>query len=455
MQMVASNTVQTTINNASIAATKSVDKQFANVNDIITYTTTLTNNGNTLASNIVFTDAIPSGTSFIPNSVTVNGNILPNVNPASGIAIDPINPNANTIISFQVQVNSIPNPNPIPNQSNTTYQYVVDPNLPPASANTLSNVITTQINNATIVATKSVNTPTAAIGDIVTYTIAVANTGNTPASATVLTDGLGAGASFIQNSVTINNAPQPGLDPSLGIHLADISPGDTVFITFQAQILAIPPSGTLTNNALVNYEYTVNPNQSPAVNSTITNTTVTPIIDATLSINKTVNSTFATIGDTLTFTSTITNSGNTTANNVIFTDVIPNGTTFIPNSFTVNGTTITNANPQNGINIGNLNSNASATLSFQVNITTLPNPNPIPNKSSLQYSFIVDINEPPVSRTVQSNKTFTQVNTASVIATKLQAVLLLLLEIQLRIQLSSPIAEILQQTHLFYRYITT
>ncbi|WP_395761401.1 DUF7507 domain-containing protein [Bacillus sp. 3G2] len=418
MQMVASNTVQTTINNASITATKSADKQFANVNDIITYTTTLTNNGNTLASNVIFTDVIPSGTSFIPNSVTVNRNTLPNVNPASGIVIDPINPNANTTISFQVQVNSIPNPNPIPNQSNTAYQYVVNPNLPPVSSNALSNLITTQINNATILATKSVNTPNAAIGDIVTYTIAVTNTGNIPASATVLTDGLGAGASFVQNSVTINNVPQPGLDPSLGIHLADISPGDTVFITFQAQILAIPPSGTLTNNALVNYEYTVNPNQSPAVGSTITNTTVTPIIDATLSINKTVNSTFSTIGDTLTFTSTIINSGNTTANNVIFTDLIPNGTTFIPNSFTVNGTTIPNANPQNGINIGNINSNASFILSFQVNITTLPNPNPIPNKSSLQYSFIVDINEPPVSRTVKSNKTFTQVNTASVIATK-------------------------------------
>ncbi len=418
MQMVASNTVQTAINNATITSAKSADKQFANVNDIITYTTTLANNGNTLASNVIFTDVIPNGTSFIPNSVTINGNTLPNTNPASGITIDPINPNTNTTISFQVIVNSIPSPNPIPNQSNTTYQYVVNPNLPPASANVLSNLITTQINNATIIATKSVNTPTAAIGDIVTYTIAVTNTGNIPASATVLTDGLGAGASFIQNSVTINNVPQPGLDPSLGIHLADIPPGDTIFITFQAQILAISPSGTLTNNALVNYEYNVNPNQSPAVGSTITNTTVTPIIDATLSINKTVNSTFATIGDTLTFTSTIINSGNTTANNVIFTDLLPDGTTFIPNSFTVNGIAIPNTNPQNGINIGNINSNASVILSFQVNITTIPNPNPIPNKSSLQYSFIVDINEPPVSRTVQSNKTFTQVNTASVIATK-------------------------------------
>ncbi|MEC1980268.1 cell surface protein [Bacillus cereus] len=386
----ASNIVTTQINTANIVATKLTSTNFADVGDVILYATILTNNGNT----------------------------LPNVNPANGIAIDPIHPNANTIISFQVQVNSIPNPNPIPNQNNTTYQYVVDPNLPPASANALSNVITTQINNATIVATKSVNTPTAAIGDIVTYTITLTNTGNIPASATLLTDGLGPGASFIPNSITINNVSQPGLDPSLGIHLEDISPGGITFITFQVKILAIPPSGTLTNNALVNYEYAVNPTETPAVGSTVTNTTVTPIVDATLVINKNASTTFATIGDTITFTSVVTNTGNTTANNIIFTDSIPSGTTFVPNSFKINGVTVPNTNPQNSIHIGNLNANASVTLSFQVNITTLPNPNPIPNQSSLQYSFIVDINEPPVSRTVQSNKTFTQVNSASVIATK-------------------------------------
>ncbi|MDR4162792.1 hypothetical protein, partial [Bacillus paranthracis] len=61
---------------------------------------------------------------------------------------------------------------------------------------------------------------------------------------------------------------------------------------------------------------------------------------------------------------------------------------------------------------------ASITPTSHVNTLTLTNPNPITNKSSLQYNFIVDINEQPVSRTVQSNKTFTQVNPASVIATK-------------------------------------
>ncbi|WP_170925713.1 hypothetical protein, partial [Bacillus sp. S1-R1J2-FB] len=117
---------------------------------------------------------------------------------------------------------------------------------------------------------------------------------NILSSATVLTDGLGPGASFIPNSVTINNISKPGLDPSLGIHLDYIAPGGTTFLTFQVKILAIPPSGTLTNNAIVNYEYAVNPTETPAIGSNVTKTTVTPIVDATLVNNKNASTTFVT-----------------------------------------------------------------------------------------------------------------------------------------------------------------
>ena len=68
-----SNTVVTTINIADIRTRKIVDRAFATVNDVLTYTVTIENTGNVLATNVVFQDPIPIGTTFITNSVTVDG----------------------------------------------------------------------------------------------------------------------------------------------------------------------------------------------------------------------------------------------------------------------------------------------------------------------------------------------------------------------------------------------
>lgn len=46
----------------------------------------------------------------------------------------------------------------------------------------------------------------------------------------------------------------------------------------------------------------------------------------------------ATIGSRLTYTIVVQNTGTLPAQNVTFTDPIPAGTTFVPNSVTVNGT---------------------------------------------------------------------------------------------------------------------
>ncbi|WP_249686076.1 DUF11 domain-containing protein, partial [Bacillus velezensis] len=60
------------------------------------------------------------------------------------------------------------------------------------------------------------------------------------------------------------------------------------------------------------------------------------------------------------------NSGNDNATNVIFTDVIPDGTSFEPNSFTLNGTIIENANIITGVSIGDIAPNESRKLEFHI-----------------------------------------------------------------------------------------
>ena len=82
-----SNTVFTTINIADIRTRKTVDRAFATFNDVLTYTVTIENTGNVLATNVIFQDPIPTGTTFIPNSVTVDGVSQPGANPATGFTV--------------------------------------------------------------------------------------------------------------------------------------------------------------------------------------------------------------------------------------------------------------------------------------------------------------------------------------------------------------------------------
>ncbi|PDY01206.1 hypothetical protein COM66_28030, partial [Bacillus cereus] len=83
--------------------------------DVLTYTVTLTNTGNVPADNTLFTDPIPNGTPFVPNSVTRDGAPLPGADPTVGFTVGSIAPGASVTVSFQVTVTSIPVPNPAVN----------------------------------------------------------------------------------------------------------------------------------------------------------------------------------------------------------------------------------------------------------------------------------------------------------------------------------------------------
>ena len=100
----------------------------------------------------------------------------------------------------------------------------------------------------------------------------------------------------------------------------------------------------ISNTARIDFTFIADP-AAPIVSRTITSNPVfTQISDANILSLKAVNAQQATTGDILTYTITLENTGNIPATNLIFSDTISQGTTFVENSFTLNGTAIPSAN---------------------------------------------------------------------------------------------------------------
>lgn len=150
----------TTINTATILSLKQVDKSFSRIGDTLTYTVALTNNGNSSAQNVIFTDTVPSGTAFIADTFSINGILQSGANPVNGVNIGTITAGTTVTISFQVTVTSLPTENPIVNFSSTSYQLV----SPPDAETSISNPVSTQIKEALLSMTKNESVSFADIG---------------------------------------------------------------------------------------------------------------------------------------------------------------------------------------------------------------------------------------------------------------------------------------------------
>lgn len=158
--------------------------------------------------NILVTDIIPANTSFIENSVIVNGNARPNDNPLSGIQLDNIPPNTTATVLFQVRVTSIPQTN----QSLTRVQLNI--NTLYRIALQLQRLLfhqsaTTAINHANLSSNKFVDLAFATVGDTLTYTITLNQTGNVSVNDAIIQDIIPQGTTFIENSVIVNGETLP------------------------------------------------------------------------------------------------------------------------------------------------------------------------------------------------------------------------------------------------------
>ena len=90
--------------NPDLSITKSVDKAVATQGEILTYTSVVTNTGSIQLENTMFTDAIPAGTTFVANSVFIDGVNFLGYNPQTGFTLGTLIPNQSVEVKFQVSV---------------------------------------------------------------------------------------------------------------------------------------------------------------------------------------------------------------------------------------------------------------------------------------------------------------------------------------------------------------
>jgi large repetitive protein len=270
---------------------KTANKTTVVLGDTVTYTIVLDNTAGTAsAANVVFTDTPPPGMSFVPGSVTINGVANATANPVTGFPVGNIVGGAVATVTFQVKVDAIPASPAVAqyvNKAKWSFDFISCANQPSEAGFVETNPNT--ITAIRLEPTKVVSpTGPVGVGQTLTYTITVPNTGAASTVSTTLTDLIPAGTSYVAGTTTLNGVAVPDLggnmpfvagalinSPTLGAGV--IGPAASAVIRFKVIVNPSPPA-IITNTAAIDPDGAAGP--APAINVAAVNTPLTPPVAA-------------------------------------------------------------------------------------------------------------------------------------------------------------------------------
>src|SRR5581483_4330418 len=272
-----SASVTETPQQADLALAKAVSDPTPNVGETVTFTVTLTNHGPDAATDVAVKDLLPAGLTFVaatPGQGTYD--------PASGVwAIGTVAPGGLLTLTLQARVVSAAA------RTNTAAVSAADQFDPNLGNNQASATETPQ--QADLALAKTVDDPRPNVGDTITYTVTLTNTGHDAASGAAAVGGLGNGltATLLLSALVRSPAAQ-------------------------------------TNTATVSAADQFDPNTA---NNTA-GVTETPQ-RSYLALAKSVDHAKPNVGDTVTFTLTLTDQGPDPATGVVVADPLPPGLSFV------------------------------------------------------------------------------------------------------------------------------
>ena len=290
--------------------------------DTVSYDIVVTNNGSAQATGVSLTDTLPSGITFVSNSVTQGS-----YDATTGVfTIGTLASGDSATLTLTGTVDVGQGGNTL---TNITTAATGDQPDPTTAGDDLEEDVTVEA-DADLVTIKSLasgdNTP--AEGDTVIFEIEVTNNGSAQATGVSLTDSLPAGISFVSSSVT-----QGSYNATNGLFdIGTLAANDTATLTLTGTVDVGQGGNTLTNITTA----AMGDQPDPSTAGDDLEESVTVEADADLVTVKTLASGDNTPeeGDTVSYDILVTNNGSAQATGVSLTDTLPVGITFVSNSVT-------------------------------------------------------------------------------------------------------------------------
>ncbi|MFD2100614.1 gliding motility-associated C-terminal domain-containing protein [Flagellimonas iocasae] len=306
---------------ADMTLSKTVDNEFPDVSNNVTFTLTLTNEGPSDAFALAVQDILPSGYTYVSddsggfydiNSGLWNvGNLTAGSNATLNILVQ-VNASGNYLNQAELMTSVIPDPDSTPGNNDPTEDDQDEQSTTPRHVTDIS--VTNTADNLS---------PSA--GDQIIFTITLNNAGPNDATGLVVEDLLATGYSFVTATTSVGT-----YDELVGSwNVSSLNSGTSATLQITAVVL---PNGDYRNTAELIALDTYDPDST--VNNNISSeddqATVVPVPDglADLSLTKIVDNATPNVGDVVRFTISVTNEGPTDATGVVVTDLLPQGYTY-------------------------------------------------------------------------------------------------------------------------------
>ncbi len=278
-----------------------------NQNETITYRIRVINHTQTVAQNVVMTDQVPAGLVYQSSDANCSlqgTNVVCQLGTLNGVETRTINLTFAPAANVQCNV-------PISNVARAVGTGVAEVVSQPAN-------VTVNCQPARLTVTKAVQQTTVQRGGNISYSIVVTNNGQSVANSVQLGDLFPVGTSYVSSD---NNCAVSGMGLLCNLGNLTVGASRTIALTLRVNDTA-QCNANVTNKALV---------QATGIGTIESNmvSTMVQCQPAQLSITKQTSQTTVARGGTLNFGITVTNNGQSAAQNVLVTDQIPAGLSFL------------------------------------------------------------------------------------------------------------------------------